>query len=585
MQPECLYHVTGGNWAYAYDNETVHLRLRVKRNDAEEVFALYGDKYNWGGTRQECAMERISADSMFDYWQCEVKPPLKRMVYAFRLRAGEEHLWLTENNVQGHEPEEAGGCFEYPYLHDADLFKVPQWAKESVFYQIMPDRFSPNPQTELGDGILAWGSEPDLHSSYGGNLQGVLDKLDYLEELGVNAIYFTPLFASPSCHKYDISDYKQVDPQLGDTALLKKLVEACHAKGIRVVLDAVFNHCSERFEQFLDVLEHGEASPYAGWFHIRSYPLRDENDQPHYETFGNFGHMPKLNTGHPEVRDYLLEVTRYWMEETGIDGWRLDVANEIDHRFWRDFRRTVKEINQEAFIIGECWSDAAPWLQGDQFDSAMNYPLSMRILDFFGADELDGAAFAESVARLSVRYPQQAHEVLFNLLGSHDTGRLATRLEDKRKRKHAVLFLLTYPGTPCIFYGDEYGMTGDNDPACRRSMEWDPDKQDGELLDFYKLMIKARRRLPALQTGRFRMLQAEEGNPRIIYERLAPGSHAIVWINHSAEATELSWPMETNDWKDALTGEAVEAQDGTLVISLEGYGFRIMERSWNAEGG
>ncbi|MDF2926101.1 MAG: alpha amylase catalytic subunit [Paenibacillaceae bacterium] len=585
MLAEALYHVTGGSWAYAYNDSTVHLRLRVKRNDADEVFVLHGDKYDWQHTVQECPMERIAADSLFDYWQCDLNPPLKRMVYAFRLRSGEEAIWLCESGIQGTAPGDPGNCFEYPYLHEADLFLVPEWAKNAVFYQIMPDRFAPNEEREDSEGLLPWGSEPDLHSSYGGNLKAITNKLGYLEELGVNAIYFTPLFASPSCHKYDISDYKQVDPLLGDMEQLKQLVDKCHKKGIYVVLDAVFNHCSEQFEPFLDVLRHGEESRYKDWFHIHSYPIRGEDGQPFYETFGNYGHMPKLNTANPEVRDYLLEVTRYWMRETGIDGWRLDVANEIDRRFWREFRLAVKEINPDAYIIGECWSDAAPWLQGDQFDSAMNYPLSMKILDFFSADSLNAGAFAEIVAKLSVRYPQQAHEVLFNLLGSHDTARLASRLPDKRKLKHAVLFLLTTPGTPCIFYGDEYGMTGDNDPGCRKSMEWDPDKQDGELWDFYKMMIHLRRNTPALCRGRYRMLQAGQDSPCLLYERIAAGSHIMVWINHSPEPGECSHPMEADDWKDALTGEQVFVQDGRLTVSLEGYGFRIIERSWKEEGG
>jgi cyclomaltodextrinase / maltogenic alpha-amylase / neopullulanase len=585
MLAEGLYHTAGGGWAYAYDSETIHLRLRTRLNDAEDVFVLLGDKYDWENTQEEYGMERIAADHWFDYWQAAVKPSRKRMVYSFRLQGGDEVLWLTDGGAVGEAPSDPGECFEYPYLHESELFRVPEWAKEAVFYQIMPDRFGPPDKPDDTPGILPWGDPPRLDASFGGNLKGIEDNLEYLTELGINALYLTPVFASPSCHKYDISDYKQVDPLLGGKEQLKSLVEQCHKQGIRVVLDAVFNHCSEQFKPFLDVLEHGEASAYTGWFHIHSYPIRGDNGEPHYETFGNFGHMPKLNTSDPGVREYLFDVVRYWMEETGIDGWRLDVANEIDHSFWRDFRRLVKSINPEAYIVGESWSTAGPWLVGDQFDSAMNYPLTRRILDYFLSDRLDGAGFAGSISRLSVRYPQQAHEVLFNLLGSHDTGRISSIMEDKRKRKHAVLFLLTYPGTPCIFYGDEYGMMGGDDPDCRKCMEWDPDRRDGELMDFYRKLIWMRRSLPALSIGRYRMLRAEPGDPAIIYERVARGSHVLVWLNHSEEPAEVSLGLETDDWSDAWTEERVPVENGSITLQLDSFSFRILKRSWTEDGG
>ncbi|RAV02308.1 alpha-glycosidase [Paenibacillus sp. YN15] len=587
MQAEALYHAAGGSWAYAYNHETVHLRLRVKRDDADQVFVQAGDKYDWGAGQKEFAMEKIAADALFDYWFCPVIPPKRRMCYTFRLQRGEEQFWYSEAGIAGAPPPDAGACFEYPYLHESEVFRVPDWAKKAVFYQIMPDRFSlPSDYDESREEgkFLHWGDAPQLDSGFGGNLKGLREKLDYLEELGINALYLTPIFSSPSCHKYDISDYRQIDPNLGSKEELKALVDECRKRGIRVMLDAVFNHCSEALEQFTDVLEKGEHSPYKDWFHIHSFPIRGENGQPHYDTFGNFGHMPKLNTAHPEVREYLLGITRYWMEETGIDGWRLDVADEIDHEFWRHFRRLAKSINPEAYIVGECWTDAGPWLQGDQFDSAMNYPLGKRILDYFEGESLDGASFAETVARLSVRYPEQAHEVLFNLLGSHDTGRVASRVEDKRKRKHAFLFLLTYPGTPCIFYGDEYGMTGGDDPDCRKCMEWHPDRRDQELLDFFQALIRLRREIPALSLGRYRMLHAESGSPAIVYERLGEGSHALIWINHSEKPTELSLALETNDWKDAWTQKEVPAADGRMTLQLDSFSFRIIYRAWRPEG-
>ncbi|GIQ62169.1 hypothetical protein PACILC2_07370 [Paenibacillus cisolokensis] len=227
----------------------------------------------------------------------------------------------------------------------------------------------------------------------------MIDRLDYLTELGVNAIYFTPVFEATTNHKYDTSDYFRVDPHFGTNETLKTLVRECHARGIRVLLDAVFNHSGRQFAPFVDVIEKGEESLYKDWFHVRKWPLRIEDGVPTYETFAFEPIMPKLNTSNPEVRDYLLKVASYWMDEIGIDGWRLDVANEVDHQFWREFRQTVKKANPDAYILGEIMHDAMPWLQGDQFDAVMNYPFTNTVIDF----SLRGKSTAPASQRRSAR--------------------------------------------------------------------------------------------------------------------------------------------------------------------------------------
>ncbi|MDF2648926.1 MAG: alpha-glycosidase [Paenibacillus sp.] len=244
----------------------------------------------------------------------------------------------------------------------------------------------------------------------------------------------------------------KVDPQFGNNETLKKLVDACHARGIRVLLDAVFNHCGKTFAPFLDVLEHGALSVYADWFHIRKFPLQVEEGIPTYDTFAFEPTMPKLNTENPEVQEYLLQVAEYWVKEIGIDGWRLDVANEVDHRFWRLFRDRVRAVNPDAYILGEIWHDSMMWLLGDQFDAVMNYPLTYAILDFVNTDQLDGNGFANTVGALLASYPQQVNEVAFNLLGSHDTRRLLTLCEDNKDRmKLASLLQFAMPGTEQSF--------------------------------------------------------------------------------------------------------------------------------------
>ena len=578
MLLEALYHVPRDKWAYAYDNSTIHLRIRTKRDDLEQVIAMTGDKYNWAGTYQEFKMEKAAHDRMFDYWEIDVRPRYRRLSYAFKLVAGTETIYMLDSGLQHEPPSPPGECFEFPYIHEIDVFKVPEWAKEAVFYQIMPERYANGNPDNDPKPVENWGSPPKFDNFFGGDLQGVLDHLNHLVDLGINAIYFTPLFTSPSYHKYDTTDYRQVDPHFGDNALLKKVTEACHERGIRVVLDAVFNHCGEQFPPFQDVLKHGQNSKYAGWFHINEFPVKIKDGIPTYDTFGFYGNMPKFNTANPEVKEYLLDVAEYWIREIKLDGWRLDVANEIDHHFWRDFRNVVKRVNPEAYIIGEVWSDSLNWLLGDQFDSVMNYPFADKVLEFF-CGGMDGYNFSNEMGSLIMRYPQQTNEVIFNMLCTHDTSRLLARVGgDKRKLKLCVVFLFTYIGTPCIFYGDEIGLTGNTDPDCRKCMEWDPLKQDRELLDFYKMMIALRKKHGVLRQGRFRFLQAKSGNPCIIYERLDQSMHFTVWMNNTDKACVLSHPIQTSDWQDALTGERVAPDLGTMNISLDPYGFRILYR-------
>ncbi|WP_138493508.1 alpha-glycosidase [Paenibacillus pinistramenti] len=582
MQLEAFYHVSRDKWAYAYDPETIHLRVQTKRDDVDQLLIWTGDKYDWDGTFEELALEKAAHDDMFDYWEIEVRPKFKRLSYLFKLISGDETVYANDKGIHPAPPYPPGGNYEFAYIHDIDVFKVPEWAKEAVFYQIMPERFANGDPANDPEGTVPWGSSSKIDNFFGGDLKGVLDHLDYLGELGINAIYFTPIFQSPSYHKYDIVDYKQVDPHFGDNQLLKEVVQACHQRGIRVILDAVFNHCSEQFPPFQDVLKNGKQSPYKDWFHVNEFPLRVEDGIPTYDTFGFYANMPKFNTSNPEVKKYLLGVAEYWIREVELDGWRLDVADEIDHHFWRDFREVVKTANPEAYIVGEVWSDSLMWLQGDQFDSVMNYPFADKVLEFFNGG-MDGYSFANSMGALLMRYPQQTNEVIFNMLCSHDTPRLLTRLGlDKRKLKLSVVFLFTYIGTPCIFYGDEVGITGEGDPDCRKSMEWNTHLQDRELFDFYQLMIALRKKYAALRKGRFRFLQAEPDNPCIVYERADQKTHFTVWMNNTPDYQVLSHPMETSDWRDALSGEEVRPHNGMMNVGLDPYGYRILFRTIKA---
>ncbi|MBR2679509.1 MAG: alpha-glucosidase C-terminal domain-containing protein, partial [Exiguobacterium sp.] len=413
--------------------------------------------------------------------------------------------------------------------------------------------------------------------------QGIIDHLDYLADLGITGLYLTPIFRAPSNHKYDTADYFEIDPHFGDKETLKTLVKRCHEKGIRVMLDAVFNHCGYEFAPFQDVLKNGAASRYKDWFHIREFPLQTE-PRPNYDTFAFVPHMPKLNTAHPEVKRYLLDVATYWIRECDIDGWRLDVANEIDHQFWREFRQAVKALKPDVYILGEIWHDAMPWLRGDQFDAVMNYPFTDGALRFFAKEEISARQFADIMVRLLHSYPKQVNEAAFNLLGSHDTPRLLTVCGgDVRKAKLLFLFQLTFTGSPCIYYGDEIGMTGGNDPECRKCMVWDPEKQNKELYEHVKQLIALRKQYRALRRGDVAFLAADDEANHLVYKKTDGNETVMIIINRSNEAAEIPMPIDARGkWLvNLLTGERFAAEAETLCVSLPPYGFVLYAvESW-----
>lgn len=580
MLLEAVYHRPKLNWSYAYDRETIHLRLRAKKDDLTHVYAYTGDKYIWDQSKELIPMSKMASDELFDYWACTVKPPYRRLKYGFLLQKGEEQVWMTESEFSKERPAVPDRLFDYPYINPADVFSVPDWVKDAVFYQIFPERFAKGDPSLDPENVLPWGGKPERHNFFGGDLQGVIDHLDHLSELGINAIYFTPIFEATTNHKYDTADYMKVDPHFGDTETLKKLVKACHERGIRVLLDAVFNHSGKTFAPFVDVLEKGEKSRYKDWFVVHEFPLQVKDGVPTYDTFSFEPHMPKLNTENPEVKEYLLKVAEYWIKEVGIDGWRLDVANEVDHQFWRDFRKVVKKANPDAYILGEIWHESSGWLQGDQFDAVMNYPFTEAVLDFIVRRSLDSAGYANAIGKQLSRYPQQASEVAFNLLDSHDTPRLLTLCEgNKDLMKLAAILLFTYSGTPCIYYGDEIGLDGDQDPGCRKCMEWDPAKQDLDLFAFYQKLIAIRKELPALRTGSIHFLVAEAKGSKLAYERRLGEQSVLVLLNNDSAGQTIQVEAGGEVWASAFDGREWPTQRGTLSVKLPAYGYAILTRA------
>jgi cyclomaltodextrinase / maltogenic alpha-amylase / neopullulanase len=581
---EAIYHRPKDNYAYACTNGDLHIRLRSKRDDLQSVSLIFGDPYHWEEGKwinEEQKLIKTGSDQLFDYWFTSVTPPFRRLKYGFSLSDEVETIYYTEKGFMSERPSDTGDCFAFPFINSIDIFNAPSWVKDTVWYQIFPERFGNGNQTNDPEGTLEWGSTaPTPTNFFGGDIEGVINHIDYLKELGITGIYFTPIFKAHSNHKYDTIDYLEIDPQFGDNETFKRLVEVCHENGIKIMLDAVFNHSGFYFPQFQDVLENGDQSRFKDWFHTREFPIKTE-PMPNYDTFAFTPFMPKLNTENHEVKEYLLEVGRYWVREFDIDGWRLDVANEVDHAFWREFRQEVKKIKPDLYILGEIWHDSMPWLRGDQFDAVMNYPFTTNILNLFAKKTISNKEFIENMVTVLHMYPKNVNKVVFNLVGSHDTPRILTECdEDIRKVKLIYAIMLTFIGTPCIYYGDEIGISGDQDPGCRKCMEWDKSKQNRDLFDHIKKLIQLRYDHPLLANdGELTFIPSDYHETCIAYTKSNGTNSFFVIVN--TEDKDVNYPLPFNlkgkKIRNVWTNEEFAAESNELTVNLSGFGFCILE--------
>ncbi|MEX0698250.1 MAG: glycoside hydrolase family 13 protein [Acidimicrobiia bacterium] len=447
-------------------------------------------------------------------------------------------------------------------LADLASMEIPEWVRGAVIYQIYPDRFANgNPGNDPHD-TDPWGSPPHSRRFQGGDLQGVTAHLDYLTGLGVDLIYLNPIFASPSNHRYDVTDYHQVDPILGGNEALRELVEAAHGRGMRVIVDASFNHCHPLFFAFQDLIRNGPDSGYRNWFVVNDWPVRikvrppvkgwrkewlpvwseqtgldlDYVDDPGpplettYESWYGVPTMPRINLADPQARHYMLEVATDWVGDAGIDGWRMDVARYVDPDFWVDFRRAVKSVNPGAYLVGEFMGDVGRWLQGDCFDATMNYTFRDIALRFLAREEIDAAGALDGLARLWAQYAWPVTLANQNLIGSHDTPRFLSVAGNKTWRlRLATILQMTYPGAPGLYYGDEIGLTGDDDPGSRGAFRWEPDPGSHPIVAVISSLSDLRRRHPALARGGWRALPSE--GHLLAFERRFDGERLAVVLN------------------------------------------------------
>ena len=658
-----------GTEGYVYppepkENELVTFRFRTAKDDADRVgLVTSADTY---------VMEKECTQGEFDYYTFEVRLGAEPFRYCFEVQSGTEKYYYGRCGISRE-------ILEYYNFVVVPGFSTPDWAKGAVMYQIFTDRFyngdksndvETNEYYYIGDysrRVKNWDKYPanmGVREFYGGDLQGVMDKLDYLQELGVEVVYFNPLFVSPSNHKYDIQDYDYIDPHYGkivddggevlpdgvtdnsqatkykkrttglknleaSNELFIKLVEELHRRGMKVILDGVFNHCGS-FNKWMDRerIYEGEKdyepgayisadSPYRSYF--RFFKEEPENWPYNGNYDGWWGHdtLPKLNyEDSVKLENYILYIGRKWVSPPyNVDGWRLDVAadlgrsNEYNHDFWKKFRTAVKDANPSALILAEHYGDPSDWLKGDEWDTVMNYDAFMEPITWFltGMEKHSDEAREELLGNIDNFIGSMAHhmsnmltpslQVAMNELSNHDHSRFLTRTNhmvgrvehlgpeaaneyvNKAVMREAVVMQMTWVGAPTIYYGDEAGVCGFTDPDNRRTYPWG--REDHELIAFHKEAIRIHKEHPALRTGSLKILGGEENV--LAYARFKGNDRIVIVINNRSERTEVKVPVWEAEipakcrmkrllysYKDGYTTEYEEylVEDGEVVANM-----------------
>ena len=454
---------------------------------------------------------------------------------------------------------------------------VPSWVQDAIFYQIFPDRFANGDPGNDPPNVQPWGSDPTIWDFQGGDLRGVIQKMDYLLDLGINAIYFNPIFQATSNHRYNISDYYKIDQKLGDLSDFSALLDVAHKNNIRVVIDGVFNHCGRGFFAFNDVLENHSHSPYIDWFYMNNVPpdAYSPGDADDYQAWWKFKSLPKFNTDNPRVRKYIYDIARYWIR-LGADGWRLDVPSEInDEGFWAEFREIVKSENQDAYLVGEIWDGDPRWVGPVCFDGLMNYPFRDGIIGLL-TETITPDVFAGNLTRLLNQYDWENRYSMYNPLGSHDTARIKTELSgDSGKLKMAFLYQMSFPGAPAIYYGDEIGMDGGKDPECRGAFPWDKNHWDQELHQFVRQLITQRKNRASLRRGSYQEVLVDRNRGGYAFARILGDESILVSLNASSTRRSYRIPVDQLGWsdgrivRDLLTSQEYIITGTELLLNAE----------------
>lgn len=490
MNKFALFHQPESRFAYATADNGLTVILRASADDNLTVEILYNNKYDFTKKRSVVIMQRCAVDGIFAYYRVKLKFSDARFAYIFRITENDKVYYYSEEGLSTDYNFECAyyTFFQFPYINSVDVMPVVDWTREAVFYQIFVDRFARGNVVKDDSYInTCWDGEIDRYSFTGGDLCGVREKLPYLKSMGINAIYLTPVFLSPTNHKYNITDYLAVDPQFGGDGELKAFLVSAKKLGIKVVIDTVFNHCDVSHKRFRDVLEKGRKSKYYNCFIIDGdYP---DVSKGNYAYFADCKYMPKWNTNDAETRKYLIDIALAYLN-IGFDGLRLDVADEISHEMWRQLRKEVKNKFPEALILGEIWHESEQWLKGDQLDGVMNFKLQKILVDYFGLNPITAERASERMNGLLMKNTEQANAMALNFLDNHDTPRfLRFAGGNSDKVLCALCAMIMYPGMPCIFYGTELPLDGGGDPDCRKTFDWTFTDSNEQYAEAYKQII------------------------------------------------------------------------------------------------
>ncbi len=528
MNKYAIYHTPDSEYAYPLNKNTLRLVLRTARGEKfKEVSVLWNNKYDFTERRNFARMRKLCSDGLYDYYVCDLSSADVRFAYIFLLTLpdDDEYYYSEEGVTDEYDFKHAYYTFfQFPYLNEADIVKTVPWTRDAVVYQIFIDRFCRG-DGEKDDRYITqrWEQVPKAKDFAGGDLRGIIDKLDTIRGMGFNALYLTPIFRSPSNHKYNITDYLTVDPMFGKNEDLYALIDAAHVRGMHIILDTVFNHCDESNPLFADVKEKGRESEFYDWFIVHGerptlgapVPPPEEGGRGvgkagashslcNYEIFADCPYMPKWNTSNPKVREYLIQIALTCLS-WGVDGLRLDVADEVSHALWRELKSAAGEKYPNAVLIGEVWHENKMYLGGDEFDGVMNYKLQKTFTDYFAHGRLSAREAADKINHAVMGHRRQTNEMMLNFLDNHDTPRFLRLCgEDETKLCTALVALYFSMGMPCVFYGTELPLTGDGDPDCRRTYDW---AKKPRYAAYLEALARFRRSLPE---GEF-YAQTEQG--------------------------------------------------------------------------
>ncbi|MBU1019954.1 MAG: glycoside hydrolase family 13 protein [Firmicutes bacterium] len=569
---QALFHQPLSNYAFSIDENTLIFRLRTAKDDIDKVIFHFGDTAYQDNPIQYTSVQMalFAADEYFDYYEIMIKDSYKRIVYYFELCQKQNKVYYYGDHVYDEVSIERNDMYKLPYHRKEDIIDVPKWLKKAIIYNIFPDSFATSKNLISGTPSLKNHKGFTVKSKLGGAINGVTENLDYIQNLGFNTVYLNPIFAAGEYHKYDIIDYFSIDPCFGTNDDFLNLVNECHLRDMKIIIDGVFNHSGWNFFAFEDCVKNGEASVYKDWFYRLEFPVvkpETYDIKPGYECFGYERLMPKLNTSNKEVISYLMKVATYWTKEYHIDGWRLDVADEVDSEFWRIFRKTVKEINPEIAIIGEVWQSARYFLDGSMFDSTMNYVFLKYSKDFFANTKITATEFNTRIVSLLTRYHKNTNYGQLNLLDSHDTPRFLSHAEGNiQKYELALLFLFTFVGAPMLFYGDECGLEGLKEEDYRQKMRFE---SKHNLIKIIQSFTSLRNSNLALQLGDYRTVYTQEDGGFFVFKRFNEEEEIIIFLN--VNEYEVTVEKEFNDC-------IVLIHKGYLNNTIQPYGYLVVKR-------